>query len=80
MSQHQADFQHQADLWVLTLIQGYADIAVLSGNACIPTGTTRTAMVTLFTDEAMTGTTAYQNDEPAVAAAIELFRKVYPCN
>ena len=62
------------------LIQGYADIAVLSGTACIPTGTTRTAMVTLFTDEAMKRTTAYQNDEPAVAAAMELFSKVYPCN
>lgn len=61
------------------LIQGYADFAVLSDNACFPAGTTRTALVTLFTGEAVIATTAYQNDEPALVAAVELFHKVYPC-
>ena len=62
------------------LFQGYADVAVLSGNVCIPAGTTRTAMVALFTGGAMIETTAYQNDEPALVGALKLFRRVYPCN
>jgi len=61
------------------LIQGYADFVVLSGAACIPVGTTRTTLITLYTDR-LPSTQAFSKDEPALAAAIEIFSRLYPCN
>ena len=60
------------------LIQGYADFVVLSGTACIPSGTTRSTMITLYTDR-LPSTQAFSKDEPALAAAIEIFSRLYPC-
>jgi len=61
------------------LIQGYADYLGLAGEACIPNGTSRTTMITLFTDR-LPSTSAYSSDEPAFVAAIEVFSRIYPCN
>jgi len=60
------------------LIQGYADYAVLTGNACIPSGTTRTTMITIFTDQ-LPDSQAYKNNYPALAAAEEILSRVYSC-
>ena len=61
------------------LIQGYVDSLVLTGVICIPAGTSRTTMITLYTDR-LPRTQAFSNDEPALAAAIEVFSRLYPCN
>jgi hypothetical protein len=60
------------------LVQGYADYAVLSGGACIPNGTTRTTMVTLFASN-MASEPTYQGDEPAIISVGRFFSKYYPC-
>ena len=60
------------------LIQGYADYAVLTGNACIPSGTTRTTMITIYTDR-LPGSQAYKNNEPALMAAVEILSRAYSC-
>ena len=60
------------------LIQGYADYTVLTGNACIPSGTTRTTMITIFTDQ-LPDSQAYKNNYPALAAAEEILSRVYSC-
>ena len=60
------------------LIQGYADYAVLSGNACIPSGTTRTTMITIYTDR-LPSSQAYKNNEPALMAAVEILSRAYAC-
>ena len=60
------------------LIQGYADYAVLSGNACIPAGTTRTTLITVYIDR-LPATQAYANDAPALLAAVEVLKRAYPC-
>ena len=60
------------------LIQGYADYAVLSGNACIPSGTTRTTMITIYTDR-LPNSQAYKNNEPALMAAVEILSRAYAC-
>ena len=59
------------------LIQGYADFAILSGEACIPVGVTRSQLVNLFSG--MTNTAEYKNDDAALVAAVEIFKLVYPC-
>jgi hypothetical protein len=61
------------------LIQGYADYASLSGRACIPSGVTRTQLVTLFTSNLMKSTKAYQNNQAALLAGVEVFELAYPC-
>ena len=61
------------------LMQGFADYAVLSGNACIPTGTTRTTMVTLFADLKTDGVN-FKDDDPALITANKLLKKYYSCN
>ena len=60
------------------LVQGYAEMAILSGVACIPNGTTRTTLVTIFTDR-LPITQAYRRNDPALVAAMEVFRVVYAC-
>ena len=60
------------------LIQGYADYAVLSGNACIPPGTTRTTMITIYTDR-LPSSQAYKNNETALVAAVEILSRAYAC-
>ena len=60
------------------LIQGYAEYAVLSGNACIPAGTTRTTLITIYTDR-LPQTNAYSKNEPAIMAAVEVLGRAYPC-
>ena len=61
------------------LIQGYADYAVLSGNACFPVGITRTQLVTLFTSNLLKMTNAYKNNQAALLAAQQAFELAYPC-
>ena len=61
------------------LIQGYADYASLSGRACIPSGVTRTQLVTLFTSKLIKSTKAYQNNQAALLAGVEVFELAYPC-
>lgn len=60
------------------LMQGFADYAVLTGNACIPEGTTRTTMVTLFADLKTDGV-KFKDSEPALITANKLFEKYYNC-
>ena len=60
------------------LRQGYADYAVLYGNACIPAGTTRTTLITIYTDR-LPQTNAYSKNEPAIMAAVEVLARVFPC-
>ena len=61
------------------LIQGYADYASLSGKACLPSGITRTQLVTVFTSNLMTSTKAYQNNQSALLASAQVFELAYPC-
>ena len=58
------------------LIRGYADHLGLAGEACIPNGTSRTTMITLFTDR-LPSTSAYSSDKPAFVAAIKDFFRGY---
>ncbi len=60
------------------LIQGYADYASLSGNACFPTGTTVTTLITIYTDR-LPNSQAYKNNEPALMAAVEILSRTYSC-
>lgn len=60
------------------LIQGYAETAVIGNVACIPSGTTRTTLVTIYTNR-LPSTEAYRRDDPAIYAAMEIFRVVYAC-
>lgn len=61
------------------LIQGNADYVVLAGASCIPAGTTRTTLITIFIDR-LPSSSAYSNDKPALEAVIEVFSRIYPCN
>tara|TARA_B100000900_G_C20293091_1_gene598986 strand:+ start:251 stop:577 length:327 start_codon:yes stop_codon:yes gene_type:complete len=61
------------------LIQGYADYASLSGAACIPTGTTRTTMITVYINF-LPQSDAYKQGESALQAAVEILGKAYPCS
>lgn len=61
------------------LIQGYADYANLSGAACIPKGTTRTTMITVYINF-LAQSDAYKNDDSALQAAVEILGKAYPCS
>ena len=61
------------------LIQGYADYASLSGPACIPTGTTRTTMITLYINF-LPQSAAYKQNDSALQAAAEILGKAYPCS
>jgi len=61
------------------LMQGYADYAVISGKACIPSGVTRTELATLFTSKLVKNTEAYKKDKPAVEEVSEIFSLAYPC-
>ncbi|MDG1728112.1 MAG: hypothetical protein P8H57_13285 [Emcibacteraceae bacterium] len=61
------------------LIQGYADVATITKKACIPEGTTRTTLVTLFTSSDILKTEAYQKNDSALLGALEIFGKYYPC-
>ena len=60
------------------LIQGYADYAVLADYACIPSGTTRTTLITIYTDR-LPSSQAYNNNESALAAAVEILSRAYAC-
>ena len=60
------------------LIQGYADYASLSGNACFPTGTTRTTLITIYIDR-LPSSQAYNNNESALVAAVEILSRAYAC-
>ena len=60
------------------LIQGYADYASLSGNACFPTGTTRTTLITIYTDR-LPSSQAYNNNDSALVAAVEILSRAYAC-
>lgn len=60
------------------LIQGFSDYAVLSGNACIPVGTTRTTLITVYIDR-LSATQAYADDAPALISAVEVLKRAYPC-
>ena len=60
------------------LIQGYADYASLSGNACFPTGTTRTTLITIYTDR-LPRSQAYKSNESALVAAVEILSRAYSC-
>ena len=61
------------------LMQGYADYVMLAGLACLPQGVTRTELVELFTADQILETTAYKNNDAALAAASEIFAAAYPC-
>ena len=58
------------------LIQDYADYAVLTGNACIPSGTTTTMITILQTNYLIVRN---KNNYPALAAAEEILSRVYSC-
>ena len=60
------------------LIQGYADFLTAAEIACFPSGTTRTTLVTIFTDQ-LPNTQAYADDDLALLAAVEIFGRVYQC-
>ena len=60
------------------LMQGYADYAALVGEACFPTGITRTDLVQLF-EENVRLTQAWRQDNAAILAATEIFSKQFPC-
>ena len=61
------------------LMQGFADYAVLSGNACIPVGTTRTTMVTLLAGLKTDGVN-FKDSDPALITANKLLKKYYGCS
>ena len=83
LSQNAYDVCTRADMnWINFcngLIQGYADYVSLSKRACIPSGVTRTQLVTVFTSNLMRSTAAYQNNQAALLAAVEVFELAYPC-
>ena len=54
------------------LIQGYADYA------CIPSGTTRTTLITIYIDR-LPSSQAYNNNESALVAAVEILSRAYAC-
>ena len=60
------------------LMQGYADYVMLVGLACLPQGVTRTELVELFAADQILETTAYKNNDAALAAASEIFAAAYP--
>ena len=62
------------------LIQGYSEYIILSNQACIPVGVTRTQLVTVFTGKLMKMTKAFQSDLPAIEGAKQVFKLAYPCN
>ena len=61
------------------LIQGYADYASLAEVACIPVGTTRTTLITVYINF-LPQSEAYEKAGPALEAALEILSKAYPCS
>lgn len=62
------------------LMQGYADIAIVTGKACIPFGTSRRELVEIFTSPDVVMTTGYIDDLAAYETAMEVFIKNFPCD
>ena len=60
------------------LIKGYADYAVISGKACIPSRVTRTKLAALFTSKLVKKMEAYKNDISAIEGISEMVSLTYP--
>lgn len=72
-----SDISHWID-FCNGLIQGYVDYASLANAACIPIGTTRTTLVTVYINF-LPQSEVYETDGPALQAALEILGKAYPC-
>ena len=57
----------------------YVDFASLANAACIPIGTTRTTLVTVYINF-LPQSEVYETDGPALQAALEILGKAYPCS
>jgi hypothetical protein len=72
------------DVWISFCngyAQGVADFLELSGAACIPSGTTRTMLVTLIdrTTFSRIRDGSIPSDTPALTVAISVLEAAYPC-
>ncbi|WP_370268576.1 Rap1a/Tai family immunity protein [Nioella sp.] len=71
--------------WV-SFCNGYAqalvDFATLSGNACIPDGTTRSEIITLIDSIAFDAisTNDIASDSPAFLVALSVIEAAFPCS
>lgn len=61
--------------------QAVHDQATLAGEACVPLGTTRTALVELYERRAndFLKTNPTQSNRPAISLSMDILKKEYPC-
>lgn len=61
------------------LAQAYSEVAMRTGKACIPSGTTRRELVATFIGPDVVVSTGFIDDLPALETAVEMFIRHYPC-
>lgn len=61
------------------MMQAYGDIAMLTGRACIPPGTTRRDLVMALTAPEVVVSTGHIDNLPAYETAMEMLIRRYPC-